>query len=58
MAHRLLKNDAVDVLGSGAYALLTDTVARRLGVAVEDATRMTAEYEHYDPIETWLVPLA
>ncbi|HEX5827281.1 MAG TPA: DUF2652 domain-containing protein [Candidatus Limnocylindrales bacterium] len=57
MAHRLLKNDAVDVLGSGAYALLTDAVVARLGVPLETATGMTAEYEHYDPIETWLVRL-
>lgn len=58
MAHRLLKNDAVDVLGTGAYLLLTDAAATRLAVPTAGATRMTAEYEHYAPIGTWLVRLA
>ena len=57
MAHRLLKNDAVSALGSGAYALLTAPVVERFGVPVEDALPMTAEYEHYEPLETWLYRL-
>ena len=57
MAHRLLKNDAMRTLGSGAYALLTAPVVERLAVPVDDALPMTAEYEHYEPLETWLYPL-
>ena len=57
MAHRLLKNDAVRALGSGAYALLTAPVVERFGVPVEDALPMTAEYEHYEPLDTWLYRL-
>lgn len=57
MAHRLLKSDAASALGSGAYALLTAPVVERLSVPVDGALPMTAEYEHYDPLETWLYRL-
>jgi hypothetical protein len=57
MAHRLLKNDAASALGTGAYALLTAPAAERLGVPVDEALPMTAEYEHYEPLETWLYRL-
>ena len=57
MAHRLLKNDAPKVLGSGAYALLTSPVVERFEVGIDGALPMTAEYEHYEPLETWLYRL-
>ena len=57
MAHRLLKNDAARALGTGAYALLTSPVVERFGVRVDGALPMTAEYEHYEPLETWLYRL-
>jgi hypothetical protein len=57
MAHRLLKNDAARSLGTGAYALLTSRVVDRFEVRVDGALPMTAEYEHYEPLETWLYRL-
>ena len=56
MAHRLLKNDAVATLGTGAY-LLTAPAVERYDVLVEDALPMTAEYEHHDPVGTYLFRL-
>jgi len=53
MAHRLLKNDAAELLGSGAYALITAVAAGRFDVPTTTATPMTAEYEHYPPIDTF-----
>jgi hypothetical protein len=50
MAHRLLKNHAAEVLGSGAYALLTDAAVRRLDVPTDGAMPITETYEHYPPI--------
>ena len=57
MAHRLLKNDAVATLGTGAYALLTASAADRFDVPAAGATPMPATYEHYDPIDTFLFRL-
>jgi hypothetical protein len=57
MAHRLLKNEAADVLGHGAYALLTAAAVDRFDVPADDATRMVARYEHYPPIDTFLFGL-
>jgi len=57
MAHRLLKNDAVATLGTGAYALLTASAVGRFDVPTAGATPMPATYEHYDPIDTFLFPL-
>jgi hypothetical protein len=57
MAHRLLKNDAVATLGTGAYALLTASAVERFDVPTAGATSMAASYEHYDPIDTFLFRL-
>jgi len=57
MAHRLLKNDAAEVLGHGAYALVTAAAVERFGVPVEGAVSLVARYEHYDPIETFVFAL-
>jgi hypothetical protein len=57
MAHRLLKSEAADALGHGAYALLTARAVERFDVPMADGVPMTARYEHYDPIETVLFPL-
>ena len=57
MAHRLLKNDAVAVLGSGAYALLTADAVGRFAIPTDAATPMPATYEHYEPIDTFLYRL-
>ena len=57
MAHRLLKSDAAEVVGRGAYALLTRQAVERFAVPAEDAIPMIASYEHYEPIETLVFPL-
>ena len=44
MAHRLLKNDAVATLGTGAYALLTSSTVDRFDVPTAGATPMPATY--------------
>jgi hypothetical protein len=57
MAHRLLKNDAADLLGHGAYALLTAAAVDRFGVPTDGSTPLVARYEHYPPIDTVVFPL-
>ena len=57
MAHRLLKNGAADLLGHGAYLLLTATAATWLEVPVTGATPMTESYQHYAPIDTFALAL-
>jgi len=57
MAHRLLKNRAATVIGTGAYALLTDAAVSALDVPVESAVPMTEEVEHYAPIRTFVFAL-
>ena len=57
MAHRLLKNGAADLLGHGAYLLLTAAAASWLEVPVTGATPMTESYEHYAPIDTFALAL-
>ena len=55
--HRLLKNGAADVMGTRAYALLTEAAATHLEVSSEPALRLTERYEHLDPIETLVFPM-
>ena len=57
MAHRLLKTSAAQVIGTGAYALLTERAASRFAVATEDAHRLVESYEHYEPIELYAFAL-
>lgn len=57
MAHRLLKSDAADAVGRGAYALLTRQAVERFTVPADGAVPMVATYEHYEPIETLVFPL-
>jgi class 3 adenylate cyclase len=57
MAHRLLKNDAAERIGHGAYALLTEVVASRFTVPTEGAVSLVARYEHYPPIDTFVFSL-
>jgi len=58
MAHRLLKNGAAQVVGDGAYVLLSAAAARWLEVPVADAIPMSETYEHYAPIDTFALALA
>jgi hypothetical protein len=57
LAHRLLKNGAAEVVGSGAYLLVTDAAARALDVPIDDAVPMSETYEHYAPINTFAIAL-
>ena len=57
MAHRLLKNGAAEQLGSGAYALMTDTAVARLAVPTHGTVNRTETYEHYPPIGVVIFPL-
>lgn len=57
MAHRLLKNHAAELLGHGAYALITEAAAQRLAVPATGAHELTESYEHYPPIAARVYPL-
>ncbi len=57
MAHRLLKNEAADVVGHGGYALLTAAAIERFAVPTDGSTPLVARYEHYPPIETCIYPM-
>ena len=57
MAHRLLKTEAAEIAGTGAYALLTLAAATRFGVPTEAALPLVARYEHYPPIDALVYPL-
>jgi hypothetical protein len=58
MAHRLLKNRAAEVVGGGAYLVLSAAAAASLDIPVSDAIPMSETYEHYEPIDTFAIPLA
>jgi hypothetical protein len=57
MAHRLLKTEAAELAGHGAYLLLTAAAATRLDVPTGGAIPLVARFEHYPPIDTFVVPL-
>lgn len=57
MAHRLLKNRAAELVGHGAYALLTEAAASLLEVPSAGSIRHTETYEHYEPVDTLVFPL-
>lgn len=50
IAHRLLKSGAAEILGHGAYALVTEAAARSLGVPIDGSLPLVETYEHYEPI--------
>ena len=51
LAHRLLKSEAAEVVGSPAYALVTRSAAQTLDVPPDDARALTARFDHYAPVE-------
>jgi hypothetical protein len=57
MAHRLLKNHGAEVLGHGAYALVSGAAVSQLEVEVDTAVPATETYEHYQPIEVFIFDL-
>ena len=57
MAHRLLKNGAADLVGHGAYALVSAAAVRQLDLPVAGAIPMTETYEHYPPTSAFAFAL-
>jgi hypothetical protein len=47
IAHRLLKNGAVELVGHGAYALITAVAAARFDIPTEATVPIVETYEHY-----------
>jgi hypothetical protein len=58
MAHLLLKSNAAALVGSPAYALITEAAAAELAVPVDTAVPMTVSYEHFPPINTFVMGLS
>jgi hypothetical protein len=50
MAHRLLKNGAAQLIGQGAYALVTEAAVGRFGLPTEGSAPLVETYEHYAPV--------
>lgn len=58
IAHRLLKNHAVELIGPRPYALLTDAAVVGLEVPAEGMVSATETYDHVPPIGVHILPLA
>ena len=50
MAHRLLKNGAAELVGHGAYALVTTVAAAELEIPTAASMPIVETYEHYAPV--------
>lgn len=50
VAHLLLKNHAAEVIGSSAYALVTEAAGEHLAVPLDGSLPITERYEHYPPV--------
>ncbi len=57
MAHRLLKTSAAELVGHGAFALITAAAATRFDIPTEAAVPIVETYEHYPPISAHVFPL-
>ena len=57
MAHRLLKTRAADLVGRGAYAVISEAAAERFDVPTEGALPLEEAVEHYAPIRLHVFPL-
>ena len=57
LAHRLLKNGVVDETGWYAYALLTDSCLKQLGLESEGLRQGEERYEHLGSVRTWALDL-
>jgi hypothetical protein len=58
LAHRLLKTRAAELVGGGAYALITAAAAARFEVPTGAAIPIVETYDHYAPVEGHLFSLA
>ena len=50
LAHRLLKSRAAEVVGHGAFALVTDAACSALEVPTDVAKPIVEQYDHYPPV--------
>ena len=57
MAHRLLKTDAAERSGTGAYALVTSAAATLLAIPTETAVPFEVRVEHYPPLDAHVFAL-
>ena len=57
MAHRLLKSGAEDVVGHGAYALISAAAVTRFDIPTDAANPLVETYEYYSPIHAYVFPL-
>ena len=57
MAHRLLKTGAAELIGLGAYVLLTESALDRFDVPLDGSVPLVETYEHYEPIHARVYPL-
>ena len=57
MAHLLMKNSVAEVVGSSAYALITQAATQQLDVPVDEAKPHTEVFDHYPPVGTHVFAL-
>jgi hypothetical protein len=57
IAHRLLKTGAAELVGHGAFALVTAAAAARFDIPTEAAVPIVETYEHYPPISAHVFSL-
>ena len=57
MAHRLLKSGAAELIGTGAYILITESVVDRFDVPTDGSLPLVETYEHYEPVHARVYPL-
>lgn len=57
MAHRLLKTRAAELVGNGAYALVTAAAAVLFDIPTDAAEPLVETFDHYAPIQTHVFPL-
>jgi len=51
IAHRLLKSSASEVVGHGAFALVTTAAAQHAELPIDGWLELVETYEHYAPVE-------
>jgi Protein of unknown function (DUF2652) len=57
VAHLLLKNHAAELIGSSAYALVTEAARERLEVPLDGSLPITEHYAHYPPVPARVLAL-
>ncbi len=58
ISHLLMKNRVADVIGRSAYALVTESAATHLDVPLGRARAITERYEHYAPVQAFVLTLS